>query len=300
MKRIILVLLILAGIAAFSSAQTSGAEVFRQEGIASWYGPGFEGRPTASGEIFNSSQFTAAHQTLPFGTVLLVTNLQNKRQVVVRINDRGPFVAARIIDLSKAAAEVVDMTISGTAPVVIEQVFNLALGPVANPVPVAAPASLPNPVPVAAPALPPSPVPVASPSPPPNLEPTPATAPNVVYVVETSPESTPVSGQTPAPARPQAAQQTYFPAPAAVIRGGIPPADSNSLYRLQVGAFSVPRNAVDAFEKLKGLGLNPNYEQNGEFYRVVLTGLRAAEIPSVAQTLGNAGFREAIIREETN
>jgi cell division protein FtsN len=78
----------------------------------------------------------------------------------------------------------------------------------------------------------------------------------------------------------------------------MPPAGSSKLYRLQVGAFIVPRNAVDAFEKLKKAGLDPKYAQNGEFYRVVLPGLTAGEIPLVAQMLGNTGFPEAIIREE--
>ncbi|ADI15441.1 rare lipoprotein A [Truepera radiovictrix DSM 17093] len=90
------------------------------EGIASWYGPGFEGRLTANGEVFDSSLLTAAHQTLPFDTLVRVTNLNNGLAVVVRINDRGPFVGGRIIDLSRAAAERIDMIGSGTAPVRLE------------------------------------------------------------------------------------------------------------------------------------------------------------------------------------
>ncbi|MCL2192958.1 MAG: septal ring lytic transglycosylase RlpA family protein, partial [Treponema sp.] len=97
-------------------------ENFRQEGIASWYGPQFEGRPTASGEIFNSAHFTAAHPTLPFGTFLLVTNRNNNRQVSVRVNDRGPFIEGRIIDVSQAAAEHLGMIVTGTAPVIIETI----------------------------------------------------------------------------------------------------------------------------------------------------------------------------------
>jgi rare lipoprotein A len=94
--------------------------VYREEGNASWYGEEFSGRPTASGEIFNPTLFTAAHPTLPFGTFLFVTNKNNNRQVTVKVNDRGPFVASRIIDLSKAAAEHLDMLDSGIAPVIIE------------------------------------------------------------------------------------------------------------------------------------------------------------------------------------
>jgi len=98
---------------------------------------------------------------------------------------------------------------------------------------------------------------------------------------------------------PQPAPQVIYAAPAARILGGIPSAGSTKLYRLQVGAYRVPRNAVEAFDKLKNAGLNPAYEQYGDLYRVVLARLRAAEIPSIAQTLGNAGFMEALIREET-
>ncbi len=91
-----------------------------EEGIASWYGPGFHGNLTANGETFDTRKLTAAHQTLPFDTLVRVTNLENERSVVVRINDRGPFVGGRIIDLSEAAAESIDMIGSGTAQVRLE------------------------------------------------------------------------------------------------------------------------------------------------------------------------------------
>jgi rare lipoprotein A len=101
------------------AAQTP-VSAFRQEGIASWYGMEFEGRPTASGELFDPSQFTAAHPDLPFGTMLVVTNAVNGEKVMVRVNDRGPFVKSRIIDVSKAAAEKLNMLETGTAQVIIE------------------------------------------------------------------------------------------------------------------------------------------------------------------------------------
>jgi len=88
-----------------------------QEGIASWYGPGFAGRPTASGETFDPGALTAAHRELPFGTRVRVLNMDNGREVTVRINDRGPNVKGRIIDLSRAAAEVLDFIREGTARV---------------------------------------------------------------------------------------------------------------------------------------------------------------------------------------
>ena len=93
-----------------------------QTGIASWYGPGFHGKATASGIIYNQHDLTAAHQTLPLGTRVLVTNLENGRSIEVLINDRGPFAKGRIIDLSYAAAESLGMVAPGTIPVRIEVV----------------------------------------------------------------------------------------------------------------------------------------------------------------------------------
>jgi rare lipoprotein A len=88
--------------------------------VASWYGEPFEGHRTSSGEIYNMHDFTAAHRTLPFGSVVRVTNLVNGKQIEVRINDRGPFVANRVIDLSLSAAQAIDMVGTGTAQVRLE------------------------------------------------------------------------------------------------------------------------------------------------------------------------------------
>ncbi len=86
-------------------------------GIGSWYGPNFHGRPTANGEIFDQNEMTAAHTTLPIPSIVEVTNLENGRSVIVRLNDRGPFVDDRIIDLSRAAAEALDYRSRGLARV---------------------------------------------------------------------------------------------------------------------------------------------------------------------------------------
>jgi len=91
-----------------------------QEGTVSWYGGQFHKRPTASGELFNANALTMAHPTLPFGTRVKVTNLWNGRSVVVRVNDRGPFVGHRIADLSKAAAQTLGMMQRGVAHVTME------------------------------------------------------------------------------------------------------------------------------------------------------------------------------------
>nr|WP_163329154.1 septal ring lytic transglycosylase RlpA family protein [Desulfurobacterium thermolithotrophum] len=95
------------------------ADGYVEYGIASWYGPGFHGRRTASGEIYNMYKLTAAHKTLPLGTYVKVINLENGRSVIVKINDRGPFVRGRIIDLSYAAAKKIKMLKKGTAKVKI-------------------------------------------------------------------------------------------------------------------------------------------------------------------------------------
>lgn len=110
-------------IGACVSARPPGQEFHGiQRGYASWYGPKFNGRRTASGEVFDMNALTAAHRTLPFGTWVEVTDLDNGRTVTVRINDRGPFVRRRIIDLSYGAARVLGMVGPGTARVALRVV----------------------------------------------------------------------------------------------------------------------------------------------------------------------------------
>ena len=114
---------LLCGVGLFSSCARAkfipgGATV--QTGIASWYGPDFHGKLTSNREIYNMYDLTAAHRFLPFGTQLIVTNLTNGRWIIVRINDRGPFVGDRIIDLSYAAASLIGMVGPGTVPVRLE------------------------------------------------------------------------------------------------------------------------------------------------------------------------------------
>jgi len=125
-------ILSLAALAAFGQAAARAAsdapsaaardEPKVQEGVASWYGPGFHGKRTASGEIYDKEGLTAAHRTLPFGTYLLVRSLDNGSSVVVRVNDRGPFAKGRALDLSEAAARMLGMIASGTARVSFEAI----------------------------------------------------------------------------------------------------------------------------------------------------------------------------------
>jgi rare lipoprotein A len=105
-----------------------------QNGIASWYGSDFHGKRTSNKEIYNMYDMTAAHKTLPFGTRCMVTNLTNGRSAVVRINDRGPFVGDRIIDLSYAAACLIDMIGPGTATVRVDVMKDQPLSDLTPPV----------------------------------------------------------------------------------------------------------------------------------------------------------------------
>jgi len=98
----------------------NGQPIIEQRGEASYYGPGFQGKKTATGEKFDQNQPTAAHPALPLGTKATVTNLENGKSVDVKINDRGPYVKGRDIDLSKSAAKELGMTKDGVAPVQIE------------------------------------------------------------------------------------------------------------------------------------------------------------------------------------
>ena len=90
-----------------------------ERGLASWYGAEFANLPTANGETFDPAKVSAAHRTLPLGTIVDVTNERNGRTVRVRINDRGPFIAGRIVDLSKAAAAEIGAVIDGVVPVTL-------------------------------------------------------------------------------------------------------------------------------------------------------------------------------------
>lgn len=108
----------------YSTDQTSNigsySNPYSEIGYASFYGDSFVGKVTASGEIYDANQLTAAHRSLPFGTKLKVTNLENRQSVVVRVNDRGPFVSGRIIDLSNRAAKELGIIQKGMARVQIE------------------------------------------------------------------------------------------------------------------------------------------------------------------------------------
>ncbi len=126
MRRLSLLLLLLVPLALAACAAPSPPPAalekpsYVEEGTASWYGPSHQGKRTADGERFDMHAFTCAHRSLPFETVLRVTNLANGRSVKVRVNDRGPYVKRRILDLSAAAARALGMTEDGVSRVRIE------------------------------------------------------------------------------------------------------------------------------------------------------------------------------------
>jgi rare lipoprotein A len=213
-----------------------------QTGIASWYGPGFHGRRTSSGEIYNQYDLTAAHQTLPHGTHVRVTNLTNGRIVLVRINDRGPFVDDRIIDLSYAAARQIDMIGPGTAAVRME-----VLGAEwAEPVQVADVS--PRSVAVVPPARPPLPVavlpPPRPPLPPKDTSPPPARVPTS-YAVQ-------IAAFTDY-ARARRAQHDLETRGAQAHLGLVEEGDMR-YYRLRVGPFREPEQAAQVARHIAGLG----------------------------------------------
>jgi rare lipoprotein A len=118
---------VLLGVCGHAQEQAAAHAV--EEGLASWYGADFDGLRAASGEIFDSGQFTAAHRTLPFGTKVRVRRLDSAESIVVRINDRGPFVNSRIIDLSYAAAERLGVTDPGLFRVALEVLEGAPVSP---------------------------------------------------------------------------------------------------------------------------------------------------------------------------
>jgi rare lipoprotein A len=218
-----------------------------ERGVASWYGPGFHKVRTSTGEPYDMYGMTAAHKTLPLPAYVRVTNLQNGRSIVVRVNDRGPFVGNRIIDLSYTAAVKLDMLRNGTAMV---EVRSLEPVSVSTPlvVQVTSPSAAPGPSPTAAPAAAP-------------LTVTPLTA------AETpSPDSRPLA----APARPApGADVTTVPVPRALF--------------IQAGAFSDPKNAERLVEKLRGGGYGKVFVRDNEIAGRRMYRVRIGPVPDVAE-----------------
>ena len=200
-----------------------------QVGVASWYGPGFHGNRTANGEIYDQYELTAAHPSLPLGTRVMVTNLENGRAVQVRVNDRGPFVDGRAIDLSYAAARTIGMVGPGTVRVRIE-----VLGPTIGV------AAMPLAAPLAAPAAAPPAPPPARPGPP-----APREVPSGSYTIEVAALSDPGKAE-------HLRQVLAYRFPDAFVT---PLAGtSGHYYRVRIGPYPLRTAALERAERVVRLG----------------------------------------------
>ena len=219
-----------------------------ERGVASWYGPGFHKVRTSIGEPYDMYGMTAAHKTLPLPAYVRVTNLQNGRSVVVRVNDRGPFVGNRIIDLSYTAAAKLDMLRNGTAMV---EVRSLDVVPPTVPVPAATPDA---------------PVTAANSAP--------AAAPLTATPLVVSPQTDSAAG---------AASSSAASASAAAASGAVVTVPVPAALFIQAGAFSDPKNAERMVEKLRGGGYGKVFVRDNEIAGRRMYRVRIGPVPDVAE-----------------
>lgn len=253
------------------------SELLKLEAVASYYGAEFHGRLTANGETFNMNDLTAAHKTLAFGTLLEVTNLESGKKVIVRVNDRGPFVEGRELDVSMAAAESLGMIKTGTARVSIRKLAGIDTT-VANPG---------NPQPATTISTPPM---------------NPAEG-RTIPVDSGTPQKNPAEGRT-IPGK----SNTTDPItanPIKVTTAGIATAtpvltetSTSTTWRIQLGSFSQEENATRFVIKLRKDGFNPSFEKTATLYRVILTGITAGELEKTKSKLANAGYNDFLVRQE--
>lgn len=278
-----------------------------ETGVASWYGPGFHGKSTANGERYDQSDRTAAHRTLQMPAVVRVTNLDNGLSTVVRVNDRGPFARSRVIDLSRTAAQEIDMVGKGTARVRVEQlqtesmtVKDVALGgggPAEQQQALAQLATGRGAAPAAVSSPAPAPVPAAAP-PPPVVQAVYEPPPPPVAPVRTASASPPRNG-SPFPA-PQSASGAIPPTIASLSTAA--PSSSASGFFVQVGAFSTQENAERQRGAVRSYG-NPEVSQgstNGrDVYRVRLGPYTTSDAAGiVADRLKRSGYGDARVIAE--
>jgi rare lipoprotein A len=233
---------------------------FRQTGIASWYGRKFHGQKTATGETYDMFAMSAAHPTLPLPSYARVTNLDNQKSVVVRVNDRGPFLHERIIDLSYAAAHRIGIAGPGSGRVMIERVFPGQVLQVA--------AASPNPpaggTSVSTPARPPSTLVAVTPIPSTPALPAPTPLPDVLPGTGTGTTSASVTGSPTTPvARPSTAPAPITPAPAVAVvtvptptppvvqTAPTPITTEGQGFYIQLGAFGSAENANQFRDRMR-------------------------------------------------
>jgi rare lipoprotein A len=273
---------------------------YTETGVASWYGPGFHTKATANGERYDQSDRTAAHRTLQMPAIVRVTNVENGMSTVVRINDRGPFARNRIIDLSRTAAQELDIIRAGTARVRIEQlpqesmaVKDVALGgggPDEQHQALAALASGQRGAPAAAPAAPPPPpVAVAAVQPEPTLPPPPPPQ-------QMTPAQAGWGGAPPPRSAPVNVAATPPVAATPVAAASAPGAHANGFY-IQVGAFSTPENAERQRSAIRSYGtteVTHGAASGREVYRVRLGPYTTSDAAGiVADRLKRSGYGDA-------
>jgi len=287
-------------------------EIITLEAYASYYGEAFNGRPTSSGEIFDMNQYTAAHKTLPFGTLLEVTNLENGKKVVVRVNDRGPFIANREIDVSKAAAESLGMLNRGITRVSIKKVDSLDHAAIVASTEQSSPeteTSTPT---------------FENNSYYRNREN--GTANNEAMRDSSYPLDNNSSDNATMPSRERSAVSTQQSE--SQMRSSEPVREEKSvkaekteqkdtetqsklvykptnssetpgiLWRIQVGAFTREENALRLVVSLRKIGFEPAYEKGEKTIRVVLPGIRPSDMKRVKEALNRGAFTDYIIRQE--
>lgn len=249
---------------------------YDEVGIASWYGPQFNGKPTANGEIFDMNGLSAAHKTLPLPSLVEVTNLDNGRSMQLRVNDRGPFVDDRIIDLSRAAAEELGVLRPGLARVRVRYVGRADI-PGQGPVTYARASAPPSPAPVMPAPTPTAPAP-ATPQPAPVTEL--AAAQPTITTTELPPLEAPAA--EPAPVMDVAAE----PAPETPVQLASAASAPTFAYRVQAGAFSDRANAERVATQLAETGvveIQP-VERNGlTLYRVMVRDIAGETEASVVR-----------------
>ena len=232
-------------------------------GVASWYGQEYAGRTTANGEIFDPMLLTAAHRTLPFGTVVEVKNAKSSKMVRVRINDRGPYVGNRLIDLSYAAAKVIDLIEPGSGEVDLN-IVTIGKGDREPPVPYTVTVAEAAPPPVEMPVAAPAPAPVPKPAPQPAIV-------DQVQVIEEhhgveTRKQVAANGKTieTVPVQPAAV------APVAKKDDGLKPVlhQATGKYVVQVGAFADANNAAQLQQRLRSAGFDSFVDKGPVLHKV--------------------------------
>jgi rare lipoprotein A len=289
---------------------------YDETGTASWYGPGFDGKPTADGEIYDMNQMTAAHKTLPLPSVVEVSNLQNGRAVRLRVNDRGPFVGDRLIDLSRRAAQLLGFAGAGVAPVRVRvmkeesiQVAQAAMRGEFGPGGLAGTAFA-----AAAPPARPQPVQMAAATPPPSLQaaeviaaPLPAasaTSPPLAADPQPSPPPTAVAARQrrPMPSLISSAHAETLPPTLAAPRPGSSVNRNTGRIFVQAGAFAIPENAQRVRARIAALGnaeIVPGTSRGSSLYRVRLGPVASeAEARRLLSRVVDHGYPEARVVDQ--